>query len=453
MRRLPLVAVVTLALASAAALGSPGAAGPSLEERFAPRAYVTGGREVPVVAKKDMLALRTALPPDRIAGVVEDAIVKLGATNVRIAKITQLRRGELVSVELVDALPRALLVALARTVEIAGNGEVRVYPVLSRMTGRAFADENLVVTASAHMLDSVLRDVLAKTGGSLVRRSLVPNTAVVAVGAPMAFDAVEASQVVSRLPGIISAEPDLMRELALHATVLDDDRFADQWHLSRQSDDVPGDGEIFADEAWDTTLGDPDVVIAVFDSGIDIDHPDLVNKMVAGFDSVSTPSSVIDVDPEDGSTSINIFDPDYDDDPRPECTGSFDGRDVTESCPSFAPFRESHGTSVSGIIAAEGNNGIDVAGVCPRCSIMPVRLLGDDAASGLRIAEAFTHAVQRGADAINNSWGPGFSLYFPLSQSERDAFELASVETVLESWRAREDRELLYRASVTVTVP
>ena len=87
------------------------------------------------------------------------------------------------------------------------------------------------------------------------------------------------------------------------------------------------------------------------------------------------------------------------------------------------PIHDRPGTSVSGVIASVGDNNLGVSGVCPRCSILPVRLLGDEAASGIGIAEAFMRAVDLGADAINNSWGPGFSLFFPLSTAERAAFE------------------------------
>lgn len=400
--------------------------GPSLAERFAPREYVAGSQPVPVVARKDVLALRTPLDKSDVARVVEDAIEVLGA-DIRIAKVTTLRGGSspLQSVELVDAVPRKLLVMLAERVELSASGQARVYPVLSRMKGRAFADEHLVVTAAAGQLARVVDVVLEKTGGAFDGLTAIPNTAMIKVGAPLAFDAVEASRrIAGTVPGLVSAEPDLVRELALKSTVLDDARFADQWHLSRQDDDVPGLGQIFADEAWNTTLGEETVTIAVFDSGIDIDHPDLVNKVVAAFDSVGTGRLSV-IDNADGTFSVDQDSPSYDADPRPECTGSFDGRDITDSCPSSAPFRESHGTSVSGILGAEGDNGIDVAGVCPRCAIMAVRLLGDEAQSGLRIAEAFFHAVELGADVINNSWGPGFSVFFPLSQAERDAFEHA----------------------------
>lgn len=388
--------VVALALAASAAPAAPAA--PSLQARFSARSYVSGGRVIPVFARRDMIALQTALSPADVAAVVEQAALKV-APDARIATVKLLKRARgLVSVELAAALPKDALVALALELQRSA----RIYPVLSRMSGRAFADDQLVVTAAPGRLDEVLARVLQKTGGALVRKSALPHTAIVAVGAPFAFDAVEASGACTGIAGVVSAEPDLIREIAPKNVVLDDPSFAQQWHLSRQNADVPGTGQVFADLAWDTTLGDPGVVIAVFDTGIDVDHQDLAGNMLDGFDAAGD-----------------------DLDPRPGCSASFDGRDIAASCPAEAPYRESHGTSVSGAIAAEGDNGIGVAGVCPRCSILPVRLLGDEAATGIGIAEAFIRAVDLGADVINNSWGPGFSLFFPLSQAERDAFRIA----------------------------
>ena len=152
------------------------------------------------------------------------------------------------------------------------------------------------------------------------------------------------------------------------------------------------------------------MVIAVFDSGTDWQHPDLlanVNQDLM-FDASGN-----------------------DNDPKPECEGSQDGIAESPLCPTNRPYRESHGTSVSGTIAAVGDNGIGVSGVCPQCRLAPVRLLGEESQSSISIANAFVRACDpdgdgtgNGVAAINNSWGPGFSLYFPLSSSERAAFEV-----------------------------
>lgn len=395
---------------STAAAGLPGSpdadGGPVVDERFlVERRYHSAGRQVPVMARRDLLALRAPAgsDPAQLARLVEERILALGLGDTKDAS-TGLRvvgaravRPDLVAVELAAPAPRLSLAVLARDLADHGQG---VWPVLSRQTGRAFADDHLVVVAKPGRLDAVLPGLLDKCGGRLLRRSSIPDVAVVAVGEPFGRDAVAASAALNATAGLVAAEPELYRELHTRATV-DDPRFAEQWHLSHDPS-IPGSGEVFADDAWDTTMGNPEVVIAVFDTGIDVDHPDLAANMVGGFDA---------------STG--------DDDPSAECSESFDGRDVAEGCPATRPYRESHGTSVSGTIAAVANNGLGVSGVCPGCRIMPVRLLGDYAVSGLSTAEAFTRAVDEGAAAINNSWGPGFSLFFPLSETERAAFRHA----------------------------
>lgn len=115
-------------------------------------------------------------------------------------------------------------------------------------------------------------------------------------------------------------------------------------------------------EAWDITQGDASTVIAVIDTGVDLDHPDLVDKLVGGFDFV-------------------------DDD-------------------ELADDGNGHGTHVAGTAAASTDNGIDGAGTCPNCSIMPLRALNNQGSGSLAdIAAAVEFATNNGADVINMSLG------------------------------------------------
>jgi len=147
-----------------------------------------------------------------------------------------------------------------------------------------------------------------------------------------------------------------------------DEYFPMQWHLHNtgQFGGTP-DADINAPEAWEITAGDPNIVIAVIDCGVDSKHPDLVNNLVAGYDFW-----------ED------------DDLPDPDNTSRLD----------------THGTECAGIAAAEGNNGIGVVGVAWKCKVMPIR----DGTTGSYIswaeeAEAFRWAAANGADILSNSWG------------------------------------------------
>ncbi len=103
-------------------------------------------------------------------------------------------------------------------------------------------------------------------------------------------------------------------------------------------------------EAWETTTGSAEVIVAVLDTGI-TDHPDLAGRVIDGYDFVSHIASAgdgdgLDPDPTDPG-DVNPF--------------------ATEQW---------HGTHVAGIIGAATDNGIGVAGVDWHCQIMPVRVLG-----------------------------------------------------------------------------
>jgi len=132
--------------------------------------------------------------------------------------------------------------------------------------------------------------------------------------------------------------------------------------------------QINADEAWATSTGAGQVV-AVVDSGVDLSHPDLAGKLVAGatFSGCATsPNGCGNGDWQSGNTT---------DPPSP------------------------HGTHVAGIIAAATNNGIGVAGVAPDAKVMPVKALTEAGGSFDEIAAGIRWAVDHGADVINMSLG------------------------------------------------
>ena len=409
--RLPSLRVSALLLATClVTMAAPAQAG---VERFGTRAWFTGidGRPASVVvdARLDLYAVRVpgAVDHHAVARLVEDQLLKVAGADVTVVESWALGGRDAVAVMLTGSLTPPQAAALQHLVEESVGGHL--WPAVGRgpraanghPAGRAFVDDRLVVTAAPGRLDAVLTLVADKTGATLLHRSRLGDTALVQVGAASDFDAITASVVLKGLPGVVSAEPDLARELSLKATV-NDPLFNAQWHLGRQpGDTVPGVGEIFADDAWETTRGDPNVIVAVFDSGTDWEHPDLVANVR-----------------QDLMFDSSAGDPD----PKPECEASQDGAGESPLCStSDRPYRESHGTSVSGTIAAVADNELGVAGVCPRCSLAPVRLLGEATSSGLTIAEAFARSCDpdndgtgHGSWIINNSWGPGLLAVFPL---------------------------------------
>ena len=122
-------------------------------------------------------------------------------------------------------------------------------------------------------------------------------------------------------------------------------------------------------EAWDLTVGSEDVIIAVVDTGILGDHPDISDRLIQGYDFISDPSSARDGDGLDGD---------------PTDAGDLSGGPGNSSY---------HGTHVTGILGASTDNGLDVAGVTWNCPIMPVRALGVGGGSSFDIGEAIRYAA------------------------------------------------------------
>ena len=150
-------------------------------------------------------------------------------------------------------------------------------------------------------------------------------------------------------------------------------------------------------DAWDITLGHPDAVIAIFDNGFDMGHPDLESNIVGAFDAI------------DGDT-----------DPRRHASKHRTAPGRRVPVPRLRPYRASHGTAVAGVAAARGNNRALGSGVCPRCGLYPVRLLGGGGVRSVSTANAFQRAARDGAAVINNSWGPSLTRFFPLSRAESE---------------------------------
>ncbi|MGS0755162.1 S8 family peptidase [Roseateles sp. GG27B] len=143
-----------------------------------------------------------------------------------------------------------------------------------------------------------------------------------------------------------------------------------QWYLKTASS-VPGEvvSSINAPSAWDITIGTSNIVVAVLDTGVRKDHPDLAAQFVGGYDMISNAATS-----GKGSLGRNsdASDPgDYV--TQADITGGTlgSGCDATDISNSSW-----HGTRVSGLIAAASNNGRGMAGVAWGVKILPVRVLG-----------------------------------------------------------------------------
>ncbi|MEM9828539.1 MAG: S8 family peptidase [Planctomycetota bacterium] len=150
-----------------------------------------------------------------------------------------------------------------------------------------------------------------------------------------------------------------------------------QWNLN----------SVGAPEAWAAGYTGDGVTVAVIDTGVDLDHPDLVGQLFVNAGEI--PGNGIDDDGNGFVDDVSGYDF-VDNDTRPDDVGG-------------------HGTHVAGIVAANGN-AIGATGVAPDAKILPVRVLGDDGSgSSFGVAAGIRYAADLGADIINLSLGGGFS--------------------------------------------
>lgn len=145
-------------------------------------------------------------------------------------------------------------------------------------------------------------------------------------------------------------------------------------------------------EAWAKTTGSEDVVIAIIDSGVDTDHPDIIGNIWFNRDEI--PLNGIDDDNNGFVDDLNGWDfLENTSDPHPKFNGKYTFEGIN------------HGTIVSGIAAASTNNSEGLAGVCWTCKIMALRAVaGDGTGTTDDVAKAIQYAIDNKADIINMSF-------------------------------------------------
>ncbi|MFH1777972.1 MAG: S8 family peptidase [Candidatus Omnitrophota bacterium] len=250
---------------------------------------------------------------------------------------------------------------------------------------------------------------------------------------PSGMSVEEAVTQYSQREDVEFVQPNYIGIRKLFSNTPDDTYFSRLWGLHNTGQTVnsttgTNDADIDAPEAWDLHTGSSSVVVAVVDTGIDLDHPDIAANIWINTDEIA--ANGIDDDGNGYIDDINGWD--------------FVDGDNTPSDSNLV----GHGTHVSGIIGAVGNNTAGVTGVCWQIKIMPLQafdILGTATTS--TIIASINYAIANGAKVINASYGGCFIDY--AEQSAMESVNNASISFVAAAGNeaSNNDEAPLYPAS------
>jgi subtilisin family serine protease len=253
--------------------------------------------------------------------------------------------------------------------------EVHVSPVFLNEDGREqFASNEILVVFDADTPRAAIErieqeynmlrieDETARWLGDRVLYRLLP---------PYVFTSLEVANKLYENGGVKKASVNWVFDLEFHSVTPNDTHFGSQWNITKT----------MLNYAWDITVGSGDVIIAIVDEGVDLEHDDLDDNLLR-----DGGGNIIGINTTDTGSSNNPHP--YEDD--------------------------AHGTASAGIAAAVGNNNNGVAGASWNSKIMPVRIARDLSLDPNNpqqwtytawIVSGIEFAYQNGANIISNSWG------------------------------------------------
>ncbi len=228
----------------------------------------------------------------------------------------------------------------------------------------------------------------------------------------------------ARDPRAVWAEPNFTGQL-LKQAVPNDTYFPQEWHLNNTGQ---GGGTAGADaratNAWQTTTGSTNIIIAILDVGVETAHPDLAPNLATN--RLEIPNDGID---NDGNGFIDdVYGWDF-----------FASYPLGKNNPNPVTAYDNHGTGVAGVAGARGNNSVGVAGIAYTSKLLPLRISETDSSGSARfrfsgMAEAVYYAGGRTANGLGTWRGAdilNISSSFGGSQAVDDAL----------SWTAANGRQ------------
>ena len=247
-------------------------------------------------------------------------------------------------------------------------------PVFKTPSGKyvSYGREFIVKLKKSTRFDKV-QDLMDKTGCKLVKKyPFQDDIYILAAGKQSGYDGLAMANIFYESQLFDYAEPNKNIYDAQTSAPPNDPLYDLQWAHNNtgsaaQHNGTPGvDMKIL--QAWDISMGNPNIKIGVIDEGVDLTHPDLQSNLLQGFNGFTMTSN-----PGDGG---------------------------------YTNPTDAHGTACAGIMAAIANNGIGVAGIAPNCKIIPAVAFTDTAPYFTDVAGAacFDYLRLQGADIISNSW-------------------------------------------------
>ncbi len=246
-----------------------------------------------------------------------------------------------------------MIISFAVSFIPVGHAQEAETKIRTTSDGLLYADDQVLVRFKPAVSDYAAEQTLT----SMSSESLDTASDIIVADVPAGETVEGFIETLEGQPGVEYAQPDYL--YTLESVTVNDAYAGDQWHLNAMG----------VAEAWDTTMGNSGVIVAVLDTGVDLNHPDLSGQIVR-------PTDVVD---NDGSAQDD----------------------------------NGHGTHVAGIIGAVANNARGVAGIAPGAKLMPIDVFGyyetgTDTVFGAltsEVIEAISYAVVNGADVINISLG------------------------------------------------
>ncbi len=263
-----------------------------------------------------------------------------------------------------------------RALPLGDDGNTRVIvkfkPTASLLRAHALSASDHAATALA--LGGRAGELGARVGLALKAVAALTETAQV-----VQADGVPARSLAARLALDPDVEYAVVDRRMRRQRVPNDPRFASvagngpavgQWYLRAPAGEVAA--AIDAVSAWDTSTGSASIIVAVVDTGVRSNHPDLAGKLLPGYDMISDAAISNDGDGRDADASdpgdwLTQAEIDAD-------AAAHPGNPTFSNCtPSDSSW---HGTQVAGIIGAATDNGSGMAGAGWNVRVLPVRVLG-----------------------------------------------------------------------------